>query len=393
MGSWFESRLRSLKKGSPASLFCSVKSSHGQRHNRHRHRIDRDPGRSHRPKGYGGPEGFSRPAASQLPLVLLRPDDFDHRHMDAGHGPAPVDRANSPRKIPDYGWASTACCRSFPLIPLALIAGSFVDRYPKRTIIVWTQVVMMLQAFALAALSWTGAIQMWQILALTFISGAATAIDVPARQAFVMEMVGDPDDLSSGIALNSAIFNLGRAIGPVLAGLLIAIVRLWRGVFGQRAIVSGRDCRTVDDAPGPIRQADQPAQDEGAPERRLALSGRAPLLLVLMSLVAVSAFLSMPFITLMPIFAGATLAESAQPVVEVTCRFVTCQQAGSRDFRAIDGRVRHRRAGGGVAGRTYGDHGRGSCSRSATCSFRPPCCCLRCRNRSGSRSWCCWAWG
>jgi MFS family permease len=109
-----------------------------------------------------------------------------------------------------------------PLIPIALIAGSLADRYPKRTILVLTQTVMMLQALALAALTWSGTVQMWQILVLTFVAGAATAIDVPARQAFVIEMVGEPDDLSSGIALNSAVFNLGRAIGPVLAGLLIA---------------------------------------------------------------------------------------------------------------------------------------------------------------------------
>ena len=145
--------------------------------------------------------------------------------MDAGHGPAPVDRQTAPQN-PGLWLGINGLLPLIPLIPLALIAGSLVDRYSKRTIIVWTQVVMMLQAFALAALSWTGTIQMWQILALTFISGAANAIDVPARQAFVMEMVGDPDDLSSGIALNSAIFNLGRAIGPVLAGLLIADVRI-----------------------------------------------------------------------------------------------------------------------------------------------------------------------
>src|SRR5512136_1564057 len=109
-----------------------------------------------------------------------------------------------------------------PLIPLALIAGSLADRFSKRKILVLTQTTMMLQAFVLAALTAVGTIQMWQILLLAFVSGAAAAIDLPARQAFVIEMVGDPADLGSGIALNSAIFNLGRAFGPVLAGLLIA---------------------------------------------------------------------------------------------------------------------------------------------------------------------------
>ena len=109
-----------------------------------------------------------------------------------------------------------------PLIPLALIAGSLADRFSKRKILVLTQTTMMLQAFVLAALTAAGTIQMWQILLLAFVSGAAAAIDLPARQAFVVEMVGDQEDLGSAIALNSAIFNLGRAFGPVLAGLLIA---------------------------------------------------------------------------------------------------------------------------------------------------------------------------
>ena len=65
-----------------------------------------------------------------------------------------------------------------PLIPLTLIAGSLADRFPKRSILVLTQTTMMLQAFALALLTLTGAVQMWQVLLLAFISGAANAIDM-----------------------------------------------------------------------------------------------------------------------------------------------------------------------------------------------------------------------
>lgn len=77
-----------------------------------------------------------------------------------------------------------------PLVPLALIAGSLADRYPKRTIIVLTQPVMMVQAFALAYLKLSGTIQLWHVFVLALVSGAANAIDVPARQSFVVEMVG-----------------------------------------------------------------------------------------------------------------------------------------------------------------------------------------------------------
>jgi MFS family permease len=246
-----------------------------------------------------------------------------------------------------------------PLIPLALIAGSLVDRYPKRTIIVWTQTVMMLQAFALAALSWSGAVQMWQILTLTLIAGAANAIDVPARQAFVMEMVGDPDDLSSGIALNSAIFNLGRAIGPLLAGLLIAMLG-----YGAAFLVNGLSFLAVIAGllmmrlPPYHKPAHQPKMKAHMKEGWQYLAQHR-LLLVLMSLVAVSAFLSMPFITLMPIFAADQLATSAQPVVRAACSFVTCQKPEAVTFGLLMGVFGIGALAGALLAGTYGDRGRG----------------------------------
>lgn len=245
-----------------------------------------------------------------------------------------------------------------PLIPLALIAGSLADRYPKRTILVLTQTAMMLQAFALALLTWTGAVQMWEILVLTFIAGAAMAIDVPARQAFVSEMVGDPDDLSSGIALNSAIFNLGRAIGPVLAGLLIAALD-----FGAAFLVNGLSFLAV--IAGlllmrlpPTKRASQPKMKAHLKEGLNYVLHNSTLL-ILMSLVAVSAFLSMPFITLMPIFAGKTLAESAQPIVAATCHVMTCQNPEAVTYGLMLGVFGVGALGGALIAGTYGDHGRG----------------------------------
>jgi MFS family permease len=246
-----------------------------------------------------------------------------------------------------------------PLIPLALIAGSLADRYPKRTIIVLTQTVMMLQAFALAALTWTGTVQMWQILALTFIAGAATAIDVPARQAFVIEMVGDPNDLSSGIALNSAIFNLGRAIGPVLAGLLIAALD-----FGAAFLVNGLSFLAVIAGllmmrlPPHPRHVKKTGMGEHLAEG-LNYFTHNTTLMVLMSLVAVSAFLSMPFITLMPIFAGKTLALSAQPVTEAACRVMTCQNPEAVTYGLMLGVFGVGALAGALIAGTYGDRGRG----------------------------------
>ena len=109
-----------------------------------------------------------------------------------------------------------------PLIPLSLWGGSIIDRFPKRTIILITQMIMLVQAFLLAALTWSGTVQIWQVYMLAFILGAATAVDLPARQAFTVDMVEGKDDLASAIGLNSAMFNGARAIGPALAGILVA---------------------------------------------------------------------------------------------------------------------------------------------------------------------------
>ncbi len=101
-----------------------------------------------------------------------------------------------------------------PLLPLSLWGGSLADRFPKRSIIVATQTAMMVQAFILTALTWSGAVQVWHVMVLAVVLGAANAVDVPARQSFVVEMVNGKEDLMNAIGLNSTIFNGARAIGP-----------------------------------------------------------------------------------------------------------------------------------------------------------------------------------
>jgi MFS family permease len=107
-----------------------------------------------------------------------------------------------------------------PMLFLSFPSGVFIDYLPKRTIIIATQIVMMLLAFTLAALQWTGVVRYWHVAVLAAVLGMANTIDMPARQAFVIEMVGK-EDLMNAIALNSSIFNAARAVGPGIAGLLI----------------------------------------------------------------------------------------------------------------------------------------------------------------------------
>lgn len=114
-----------------------------------------------------------------------------------------------------------AAAGTAPMLFLSMLGGSYADRYPKRSILVCTQVVSMAVALMLALLIWLGHIQVWEIIALAAISGIVLAFDMPARQAFVIEMTSR-DDLLNAISLNSSMFNSARIAGPPIAGLLIA---------------------------------------------------------------------------------------------------------------------------------------------------------------------------
>jgi len=110
-----------------------------------------------------------------------------------------------------------------PLALLAPVAGMITDRFPKRRILFATQSAMALTSLLTGVLVVTGAVQLWHIFLLAFIQGVAAAMDNPARQTFVSEMVPH-ESLSNAVGLNSASFNAGRLIGPGVAGLVIAAV-------------------------------------------------------------------------------------------------------------------------------------------------------------------------
>lgn len=101
--------------------------------------------------------------------------------------------------------------------------GVVVDRVPKRTLLILTQSGAMILAFVLAALVFTQVVQEWHIVLLAGALGLVNSFDAPARQAFVVDMVGR-EDLPNGIALNSLMFNSARVIGPAMGGLLLALV-------------------------------------------------------------------------------------------------------------------------------------------------------------------------
>ncbi|SEP46247.1 MFS transporter [Propionispora vibrioides] len=112
-----------------------------------------------------------------------------------------------------------------PMLLLALFAGVIVDKASKKKILIFTQSASLVITLILAILVWTGKIQYWHILLMATAMGIVNTIDMPSRQALVIELVGK-EDLMNGIALNSMAFNLARIIGPAVAGLVMGYVGL-----------------------------------------------------------------------------------------------------------------------------------------------------------------------
>jgi MFS family permease len=108
-----------------------------------------------------------------------------------------------------------------PVVPISFLGGVVIDRVPRRKLITFTQIGLLMQAAVFGLLASSGQIRVWHIVALDFVMGSLYAIDTPARQAFLTELVSK-EDLANAVALNSAIFQLSRVVGQAIAGLLIA---------------------------------------------------------------------------------------------------------------------------------------------------------------------------
>jgi predicted MFS family arabinose efflux permease len=112
-------------------------------------------------------------------------------------------------------------CSQICVFALGPLGGLAADRFSRHKLVVTTQTLMMLQAFALAALTLSGRVQVWHVLALAVLLGAINAFDIPGRQSLLIQMTSK-EDLLSAIALNSAVFNSARGVGPAIAGFLVA---------------------------------------------------------------------------------------------------------------------------------------------------------------------------
>lgn len=127
-------------------------------------------------------------------------------------------------ELTDHSSSALGLVTGLQFLPFLLLApwtGMVADRFDKRRVLLVSQVVLLSTSAVLAVLTITGVVQLWQVYALAFAQGVATAVDNPARQAFVSEIVG-PERLANAVGLNSASFNAGRLLGPGVAGVLIA---------------------------------------------------------------------------------------------------------------------------------------------------------------------------
>jgi MFS family permease len=115
-------------------------------------------------------------------------------------------------------------CGQIPTLLLSPIAGVLTDRWNRHRILLVTQLLSMIQSFALAVLVFSGHVSVAAVIALQVVQGIINAFDTPARQAFVVEMVDDRADLPNAIALNSTMVNASRIIGPSVGGVIISAV-------------------------------------------------------------------------------------------------------------------------------------------------------------------------
>ena len=199
-----------------------------------------------------------------------------------------------------------------PTFLLAPLAGVLVDRWNRRTVLVWTQALAMVQSLALAALTLTHRITIAEVLVLSGMQGCINAFDMPGRQSFLREMVEGRDDLSNAIAINSSMVNLARLIGPSLAGLLIAVTSegwcfLIDGVSYIAVIASLVMMRlTRAEKLAVAETLERPPMVQQLKEGWDFVRGFAPIRTILL-LFALVSLMGMPFVTLMPIFAAQVL--------------------------------------------------------------------------------------
>ena len=198
-----------------------------------------------------------------------------------------------------------------PVFIMAPVGGIVADRHNRQRVVIGTQTVSMILAAILAALTLSHQVQVWQILVLAAGLGAVNAFDIPARQSFLIDMVGR-EDLMNAIALNSSMFNGARIIGPAVAGILVASIGEGWCFFANSvsyiAVIAGLLMMRIK---RPARLATEGSPLENIVEGFAYARNTGPIRAILLLLGLVS-FVGMPYAVLMPVFADQILHGGAR---------------------------------------------------------------------------------
>ncbi|MGB6624018.1 MAG: MFS transporter [Candidatus Acidiferrales bacterium] len=211
---------------------------------------------------------------------------------------------------------TVAFAGQIPVFLLAPLGGMVADRWDRRKVVIATQTSSMILAGILAALTLSGRVKVWEVVVLAALMGVVNAFDIPARQAFLVEMVGR-EDLMNGIALNSSMFNGARVIGPAIAGILVASIGEGWCFFANSvsyiAVIAGLLLMRM----GPREVKEQFASAiEHIAEGFRFVRHTAPIWALLLLLGVVS-LVAMPYSVLMPVFAAKILHGNARTLGEL----------------------------------------------------------------------------
>ncbi|MGE5522550.1 MAG: MFS transporter [Rhodospirillaceae bacterium] len=197
----------------------------------------------------------------------------------------------------------TAFASQIAMFVLAPFGGLWADRVDRRKLLLATQILAMVQGLALAALAYSGMIEVWHIVVMAGLLGVVMAFDMPIRQSFTLEMVPDKADLPSAIAFNGFMQNTGRMIGPAIAGMMLhvsseAFCFLLNGV-SKIAVIAAILAMNVRSAPRAPHAGLWSSLKEGVRYAKELAPARW-----LLPVLAVVSFTITPYQALMPIFAA-----------------------------------------------------------------------------------------
>jgi MFS family permease len=204
-----------------------------------------------------------------------------------------------------------------PVLLLSLFSGVIADKFPKKNLLIGTQIASLTLAAVLCVLVFTGTVQLWEIFILASLLGITNSLDMPVRQAFVVEMVGR-DTLPNAIALNSTAFNLARIVGPSVAGILIG----WLGE-APLFLLNAVSFLPVIYGLYLMRSSElhhQPSRQESAPKQGtlkslgegLSYIVHVPAIFMIIAIVGVISLFGINFNVVLPLFADTVLNVGAQ---------------------------------------------------------------------------------